>query len=54
MCGGGTIFKRGSHTLNQVFLLTSLRAAARPADREHPFGLGKVRPGRLTGPVPDV
>jgi len=30
-------------TLNQVFLLTSLRQADRPADREHPFGHGQER-----------
>jgi cation diffusion facilitator family transporter len=30
-------------TLNQVFLLTSLRQADRPADRDHPFGHGQER-----------
>ncbi len=30
-------------TLNQIFLLTSLRRAARPADSTHPFGYGKER-----------
>jgi cation diffusion facilitator family transporter len=30
-------------TLNQIFLLTSLRRAARPADSVHPFGYGKER-----------
>ena len=30
-------------TLNQVFLLTSLRQAERPADRDHPFGHGQDR-----------
>ncbi len=30
-------------TLNQVFLLTSIRRAKRPADSVHPFGYGKER-----------
>ena len=30
-------------TLNQVFLLTSLRQADRPADPDHPFGHGQER-----------
>jgi cation diffusion facilitator family transporter len=30
-------------TLNQAFLLTSLRRAERPADRDHPFGHGQER-----------
>jgi cation diffusion facilitator family transporter len=30
-------------TLNQVFLLTSLRQAERPADSDHPFGHGQDR-----------
>ncbi|MGH3295643.1 MAG: cation diffusion facilitator family transporter, partial [Trebonia sp.] len=30
-------------TLDQAFLLTSLRQADRPADREHPFGHGQER-----------
>ena len=30
-------------TVNQVFLLTSLRTASRPPDAEHPFGYGQER-----------
>ncbi|MFL6053464.1 MAG: cation diffusion facilitator family transporter [Actinoallomurus sp.] len=30
-------------TLNQVFLLTSLRQGSRPPDRDHPFGYGQER-----------
>ncbi|PWJ49862.1 cation diffusion facilitator family transporter [Quadrisphaera granulorum] len=30
-------------TLNQVFLLIALRGSAKPADRAHPFGYGRVR-----------
>ena len=30
-------------TVNQVFLLTSLRTGARPPDAEHPFGYGQER-----------
>ena len=30
-------------TLNQVFLLTSLHQAERPADGDHPFGHGQDR-----------
>jgi cation diffusion facilitator family transporter len=30
-------------TLDQAFLLTSIRQAERPADREHPFGHGQER-----------
>jgi cation diffusion facilitator family transporter len=30
-------------TLNQVFLLTSLRQSSRPPDRDHPFGYGQER-----------
>ncbi len=30
-------------TINQVFLLTALRTSAKPADRAHPLGYGRVR-----------
>ena len=30
-------------TLNQIFLLTSIRKANKPADSVHPFGYGKER-----------
>ncbi|TXR52774.1 cation diffusion facilitator family transporter [Quadrisphaera setariae] len=30
-------------TLNQVFLLIALKGSAKPADRAHPFGYGRVR-----------
>jgi cation diffusion facilitator family transporter len=33
----------GADTLNQAFLLRSIRQSDRPADREHPFGYGQER-----------
>ncbi len=45
--GSSSMMAEAAHsfadTLNQVFLLTSLRVATRPADREHPFGYGKAQ-----------
>jgi cation diffusion facilitator family transporter len=47
MSGSSAMLAEAAHsaadTLNQVFLLTSLRRAERPADREHPFGHGQER-----------
>ena len=45
--GSASMLAEAAHsfadTLNQVFLLTSFRAADRPADRDHPFGYGKAQ-----------
>jgi cation diffusion facilitator family transporter len=45
--GSPAMLSEGAHsvadTLNQVFLLTSLRRSERPADAQHPFGHGKER-----------
>jgi cation diffusion facilitator family transporter len=47
MSGSSAMLAEAAHsaadTLDQVFLLTSLRQADRPADREHPFGHGQER-----------
>ena len=45
--GSSSMLAEAAHsfadTLNQVFLLTSFRAADRPPDRVHPFGYGKAQ-----------
>lgn len=47
LSGSSSMLAEAAHsvadTLNQVFLLTSLRAAKQPADTDHPFGYGKER-----------
>lgn len=47
MSGSSAMLAEAAHsaadTLNQVFLLTSLHQAERPADRDHPFGHGQER-----------
>jgi cation diffusion facilitator family transporter len=47
LSGSSAMLAEAAHsaadTLDQVFLLTSLRQADRPADREHPFGHGQER-----------
>src|SRR5690606_15017826 len=47
LSGSSAMLAEGAHsvadTLNQVFLLTSLRRSARPPDRLHPFGYGNDR-----------
>ncbi len=47
MTGSSAMLAEAAHsaadTLDQVFLLTSLRQADRPADREHQFGHGQER-----------
>jgi cation diffusion facilitator family transporter len=47
LAGSSAMLAEGAHsvadTINQVFLLASLRQADRPADAEHPFGYGQER-----------
>ncbi len=47
LSGSSAMLAEAAHsfadTLNQVFLFTSVRQGARPADREHPFGYGQER-----------
>ncbi|MCW2777161.1 MAG: hypothetical protein JWN17_886, partial [Frankiales bacterium] len=47
LTGSASLLAEAAHsvadTLNEVFLLLSLRKADRPADRTHPFGYGKER-----------
>ncbi len=47
LAGSSAILAEAAHsvadTLNQAFLLTSVRRAERPADTDHPFGYGQER-----------
>ncbi len=47
LTGSAALFSEGAHsiadTMNQAFLLTSLKRSKRGADAQHPFGYGKER-----------
>jgi cation diffusion facilitator family transporter len=47
LTGSSALLAEAAHsaadTMNQAFLLTSLRRGARPADQRHPFGYGQER-----------
>jgi cation diffusion facilitator family transporter len=47
LTGSSAMLAESAHsvadTLNQVFLLTSIKKASKPADEEHPFGYGQDR-----------
>jgi cation diffusion facilitator family transporter len=47
LTGSSAMLAEAAHsfadTLNQIFLFTSVRQGAKPADRQHPFGYGQAR-----------